>query len=337
MTTAAPGKIVGLDGNDAPITIEGVPARLWLGITARALTYQGREPGDLAFGIGIVEALAAPRVDRAVWRRRLEASFSSLEGAEAVRFAVVSRGTELDLQVDIVTPEGVRRYEALEPVEVPRPAIPFEDLPPERWLGLWAAAPEQILVDMWPAEYGRYSATLDPATVHPSLLPAMAVSIDAFAFDAGGPVTQQRRAIQFARRLHGLVGTFAAFDLLMELNATTGEIRLVGDFDRAGNPVARDADNRRQGTHSIHEPRRIVRGAVVTYHREVAIDVVLPPDRIGDFRFVDYITRATRRTIPYTLEIAEVNVIQQSQATVRIIPHTRAVRTEYTYRGQLWR
>ena len=130
----------------------------------------------------------------------------------------------------------------------------------------------------------------------------------------------------------------------MRLNAATGFLRYIGDFDRAGVQVPRIGDGeegrRLRGMYSLHSLAPMIEDTVrdaddrptpvltpdfrtnhwdgTTYNKFVAIDVVLPPDRIGDVTFADYVTRATQRVIPYTLEVAEVNVIQQRRADVTI-------------------
>ena len=250
--------------------------------------------------------------------------------------------------MNIETPESVREGVTVNPTEVPLPALEFPDLPFERWSRLWAPAPMQTAVDFWPGWFAGFGVTLDPDLIDASLLPALALGLDAFAFDHDGPATQQRRALRFARQLHALVGTEAAFDLLMELNATSGVLRYIGDYNAAGQHVERDRDGRRQGEYSSvsmdreteHNPDGTATAPVdpeTLVHLYVAIDIIRAPDRIGDQRFVDYITRAARRTLPYTLIIAEVNVIEQSVADVRVVTDSRQVRTEYTFGGQLWR
>ena len=345
MTTRS--NIVGLNGNNAPPLIDNIPARLWLGIQARVFTAYRREPGDLTFGLGLANSFDVERVSQPVLRRRVQQSFATLDGAEARRYVIDVAGGLLDVTVDIETPEHIREGVVVNPTEVPLPALDFPDLPDERWARLWAPAPMQTAVDFWPGWFAAFAVTLDPDLIDASLLPALALGLDAFAFDHDGPGTQQRRALRFAKQLHALVGTEAAFDLLMELNATSGVLRYIGDYDAAGQHVARDADGRRQGEYSSvsmdreteHNPDGSDTAPVdqeSLVHLYVAIDIIRAPDRIGDHRFVDYITRAARRTLPYTLEIAEVNVIEQSVANVRVVTNSRAVRTEYTIGGQLW-
>lgn len=350
MTTAR--RITGLDGNNAPVLIDNIPARLWLGIQARTFTAYRREPGDLTFGLGLANSFDLERISQPVLRRRLAQSFATLEGAEATRFAIDVAAGFLDVTVDIETPDDVRRGVVVNPTEVPLPALAYPDLPPERWSRLWAPAPMQTAVDFWPGWFAMFAVTLDPDLIDPSLLPALALGLDAFAFDHDGPVTQQRRALRFAKRLHALVGTEAAFDLLMELNATTGVLRYIGDYNAAGVHVPRDSDNRRQGEYSSVglllddgsraevNPDGTATAAVdaeTLVHLYVAIDIYRPPDRIGDAGFLDYIARAARRTLPYTLEVAEVNVIEQSRAGIEVTGLSIQAKAEYSFDTSEWR
>ena len=344
-------RITGLDGNNAPPLIDNIPARLWMGIQARTFTAYRREPGDLTFGLGLANSFDLERVSQPVLRRRLAQSFATLEGAEATRYAIEVGGGLLDVTVDIETPEDVRQGVTVNPTEVPLPALAFPDLPEERWARLWAPAPMQTAVDFWPGWFQQFNATLDPATIDPSLLGALAIGLDAFAFDHDGPVTQQRRALRFAKHLHSLVGTEAAFDLLMELNATTGVLRYIGDYNAAGQHVARDRDNRRQGEYTSVGPLDADGGRAevnpdgtataavdpeTLVHLYVAIDIFRPPDRIGDTRFLGYIARAARRTLPYTLIVAEINVIEQSRATVEATGISHQVKAEYSFDTSEW-
>lgn len=93
--------IVGLDGNNAPPTIDGVDARLWMGIQARAFTYYRREPFNPTFALGLVDGLKGNAVSRAEWARRIEASFAQLEGATIEGYRVVVEGGKVSLEVMI--------------------------------------------------------------------------------------------------------------------------------------------------------------------------------------------------------------------------------------------
>ena len=344
-------RITGLDGNNAPVLIDNIPARLWLGIQARVFTAYRREPGDLTFGLGLANSFDLEMVSHPVLRRRLAQSFATLDGAEATRYAIEVGAGLLDVTVDIETPDNVRQGITVNPTEVPLPALEFPDLPEERWARLWAPAPMQTAVDFWPDWFQQFAVSLDPTLIDASLLPALAVGLDAFAFDHDGPVTQQRRALRFAKRLHALVGTEAAFDLLMELNATTGVLRYIGDYNAAGQHVARDSDNRRQGEYTSVgplladgsraevNPDGTATAAVdpeTLVHLYVAIDIYRPPDRIGDAGFLDYVARAARRTLPYTLSVAEINVIEQSRATVEVTGISHQVKAEYSFDTSEW-
>ena len=102
----------------------------------------------------------------------------------------------------------------------------------------------------------------------------------------------------------------------MLLNGTSGTLRLVGDYDSAGQPVAR-IENRMQGTHSRHTASPTVedtlRGADglpsatpnpafqwdnLVYHKYAAIDVVQPPGRPNREQFIDYLLRAAQAHAP---------------------------------------
>ena len=184
-------------------------------------------------------------------------------------------------------------------------------LPHERWNGIYSPAPMRLLVDI-PSEIWDQRAypKNDYDHVDKSLLLILTWELDALAVDPNGPETQQRRALKGARQLHSNIGTELAFEDLLLDNATTGQLRLVGDYNSNREVVPRTTDGRRLGTHSVHQESGDV------YHREVAIDVVLPVDRPGDVKFLDYIGRATQRVITYTLEVVEVNVVFQESLTM---------------------
>ena len=93
--------IVGLDGNDAPLTIEEAPARLWMAIQARAYTYRGREPNRPNFGLGLVDGLINVELPQEVWDRRVRESFADLEDWDAYDFEIRVAGGSVSLVVNI--------------------------------------------------------------------------------------------------------------------------------------------------------------------------------------------------------------------------------------------
>ena len=95
--------IVGLNGNNAPETIEGIPARLWLGIQARSHTAYRREIDQPDFALGLVDALKGIALTEPEWRQRVERSFSSLEGYEYLQARVRVSGDSVALEVEINT------------------------------------------------------------------------------------------------------------------------------------------------------------------------------------------------------------------------------------------
>lgn len=93
--------IAGLDGNNAPELIEGIPARLWMGIQARAYTGRFAEPNRPDFGLGLIDGLTPRILPAHIWRSRLQASFADLEGWEDYDFNVVAVGNRVELRVSI--------------------------------------------------------------------------------------------------------------------------------------------------------------------------------------------------------------------------------------------
>ena len=94
--------IVGENGNNATDLIEGIPARLWFGLQARAYTYAGREMDNPAFGLGLVDGLSNPSLPTVVWENRVRDSFAGLEGADLndLQVRVVAGRVELVLDID---------------------------------------------------------------------------------------------------------------------------------------------------------------------------------------------------------------------------------------------
>ena len=96
--------IVGESGNNASEFIEGVPARLYFGLVARAYTYSGREMDNPTFGLGIVDGLSNQQLPTVVWENRVRDSFAGLEGADLndLQVRVVDGRIELVLDIDHV-------------------------------------------------------------------------------------------------------------------------------------------------------------------------------------------------------------------------------------------
>ena len=172
--------------------------------------------------------------------------------------------------------------------------------------------------------------TNDYAQVDESLLPFLAWQTQALAFDPDGTVPQQREALVQARRLHTLIGTQEAFDLLMDVFQTTGDLILCGDYDSSGQPVARQRSDPLipQGTHSRHsanplleDTTRDAQGRPTTtptpgftwdnlvYHKQARIVLILPIGRRNDAAFVRNLTDAAQRVLPYTIEVVHVTVL----------------------------
>ena len=216
-------------------------------------------------------------------------------------------------------------------------------LPIERWNGYDVELSGQVIVDKWtPIMNSRLTYPLnDYQRQHKSLLPVLAWQNGAIAFDPGGTETQQRLALANAKRLNLLQGSFEAFDILCASNNVLGFIREVGDYDSAGTLVPRegvtDTDRyRMQGTHSLHSTDPMIEDKVrvarpgfpigypgedetdnfkrrwwdgTVYRKYVAIDIELPPDRGSDLEFAQFITQAAQKTVSFTREVVEVNIV----------------------------
>lgn len=92
--------IVGIDGNDAPPTIEGIDARLWMGIQARAYTYLGRELDNPNLGLGLVDGPGTRSVPETEWRRRVERSFANWM-VEPRDVEIVYTGNQVQVRVEV--------------------------------------------------------------------------------------------------------------------------------------------------------------------------------------------------------------------------------------------
>ena len=222
-------------------------------------------------------------------------------------------------------------------------------LPVERWNGYWVWPPGQVFVDKWtPIMNSRLTYPLnDFENQHRSLLDVLAWQNGAIAFDPGGTERQQRLALQNARRLNLLQGSEEAFYILCESNNVLGFMRDVGDYDSTGTLVPREGVSqsdryRMQGTHSLHTDEPMIEDKVrvarpgfptgypgeqetpgfranhwdgLTYKKYVAIDIELPPDRGSDLEFAQFITQAAQKTVSYTREVVEVNIVANFRLT----------------------
>ena len=93
--------LIGLDGRDAPATMEGIAFATWLGIQARAFTWLGREPYRPDYAIGLVDAIRNPAPTADEWERRVRASFADISGADLFDFRVNARGNLARLEVSL--------------------------------------------------------------------------------------------------------------------------------------------------------------------------------------------------------------------------------------------
>ena len=92
---------VGLNGNDAPETIEGIPAHLWFSIQARSHTAHRREIDSPDFGLGLADGLRGIAITEPEWRDRVERSFGLLQESEFVNASVRVAGGRVSLNVEI--------------------------------------------------------------------------------------------------------------------------------------------------------------------------------------------------------------------------------------------
>ena len=103
---------IGLDGNDAPLTLSrtaetpqvgipgSVPYLVYIGTLGRGYTWYGREPFNPDYALGLVDALSKkPPVD--VWRERIRASFRGFTAAEFEDYRASVLGSLVELGVDV--------------------------------------------------------------------------------------------------------------------------------------------------------------------------------------------------------------------------------------------
>ena len=92
---------IGLDGNDAPAMMEGIPFDTWLGVQGRAYTWWRREPYRPNYALGLVDALRRNAPAAHEWERRVKASFADISGAEQFDFSVRAVGDDVRLTVQL--------------------------------------------------------------------------------------------------------------------------------------------------------------------------------------------------------------------------------------------
>lgn len=234
-------------------------------------------------------------------------------------------------------------------------------LPSERWNGLGPEDPDvsvvvrEVFVDAWSQVFDQIALAPinDYARVHVSLLPVLAWQRDALAFDPAGTEEQQRQAVADAAGIHLLHGTEQAATLVFRANLTEGTVYYVGDYDASGNPVARVAGQLDipAGSYSRHttdpneeDTLRDARGKPsatpnpsfvwdnLVYHKYVRVEVVLPPGRQNDEEFVQFITDAVQRVLPFTLEVIDITVLIPIR-TSYYIHRTPAIYDSFAVRG----
>lgn len=223
-------------------------------------------------------------------------------------------------------------------------------LPADRWQGIWFPRVGdnqpfmQAMIDGLEPTLRGYTAypTNDFENIDATLLPILAWQNGAVAYDPEAAESAQRNVLADARRVATLVGTDEVFSILMENNQTVGTLYYVGDYDSAGQPVARTSELplRMQGTHSRHtvsptvedttrdaqgRPTSTPNPAFVwdntTYHKFVRVEMILPADREDTPAFVRRMSEAIRQVIPYTLELVELTVLRPIIATAYIGAH----------------
>ena len=189
----------------------------------------------------------------------------------------------------------------------------------------------RLLVDAWTALLVRMTAARpnDFVGIDESLLPLLAWQHAANAYDPTGTVGARREALSRAREIHVRGGTELAYDLLLTVNQTVGRLEYVGDYDSAGQPVARVAgiEHIPQGTHSRHgadpeiedtlrdsegRPTATPNPAFVwdntVYRKFVHIILVLPVGREPNPLLYRVLSEAAQRVLPFTLEVAAVTI-----------------------------
>ena len=166
----------------------------------------------------------------------------------------------------------------------------IDDLDPERWAWTWIGyLPRRVLTDAFAEAMAARQGALfnDFDNLDPSALPFRAYDLDAIGWELGGTVQAQRNALKRARELNDLIGTEAAFYILLEMNRCTG--------------------------YHEYRPTGAKPGAAYT---GVECYVTPPIDRAFDNDFLLYITDRCRRVWPFTLEVIAVHVLTTSNANV---------------------
>ena len=159
-----------------------------------------------------------------------------------------------------------------------------------RWFGVYAPTPMRVLVDTVGEILSEYQIADwdDYDNLPENLLPIVAYANDAIAFDPSGTVEQKRAALRRNDELQAAIGTEDGFQILMSINQSEGTIR--------------------------YQPAVTVDGQG-PFLRDIELDIALPPGRVGDTGLAQYLVRASRRTLPYTLNIQRINILSSYRAT----------------------
>ena len=169
-----------------------------------------------------------------------------------------------------------------------------------RWFGVYAPTPMRVLVDTVGEILAEYQIADwdDYDNLPEALLPIVAYANDAIAFDSSGTVEQKRAALRRNDELQAAIGTEDGFQILMSINQSEGTIR--------------------------YQPAVMVDGQG-PFLRDIELDIALPPGRVGDTGLAQYLVRASRRTLPYTLNIQRINILSSYRATFYMGVHVAPV------------
>ena len=168
----------------------------------------------------------------------------------------------------------------------------IDDLDPERWAWSWAGyLPRRLLTDAFAEAMAARQGALfnDFDNLDPSALPFRAFDLDAIGWEAGGTIPAQRNSLRRASELNRLIGTEAAFYILLEMNRCTGYHQYL--------PVGAKPTNPYTGVECF---------------------VTAPIDRAFDPAFLLYITDRVTRVWPFTLDVVAVHVLSSSNSNVYI-------------------
>ena len=165
-----------------------------------------------------------------------------------------------------------------------------------RWFGVQSFPATRVLVDTVGEILADYQIADwdDYDNLPEALLPIVAYANDAIAFDPSGTVEQKRAALKRNDELQAAIGTEDGFQILMSINQSEGTIR--------------------------YQPAVTVDGQG-PFLRDIELDIALPPGRVGDTGLAQYLVRASRRTLPYTLNIQRINILSSYRATFYVGVH----------------